>query len=259
MIYTDVLIAGSGITGSLIAKYLIKERISKVLTIDPSGTWGGIYFSSTRLCNIVMNRIPLFVNHDEKSIIENVLEIPLLCMDLKPTIIKEGDVGRKVLTSYAIEDFQNPWFLKWGNASCLIEGVLDNYIMIPSSKPIPSTIRALDSEKSIAILRSNAVINYKYLIWTAPLPELIKSLKRKSPSLKSLAKRLKWVNSYIVALCLEGKKPRWTLAYHGTKATRAHTFVTKFYDNYYALYIIASFSDREKPLPGFTEKLISDV
>jgi len=259
MLYVDVLVIGSGPTGSLITKYLIKERIREVRTVDPSGIWGGAYFSNTRLCNISVDKIPIFIKYDEKTIIEEEFEAPLSCSYLKPILIRENNVYKKMLSSYEIKDFQRPWFLEWKGKLCLMHKSLEDYIIIKDLKPIPSTVRILDLRKSIVVLRSNAVIKYKYLIWTAPLPELIKCLKNVPSGFNSFLRKLKWINSYIVILCLEGKKPKWTLAYHGTRATKAHTFVIKHHNNNYILYAIANFSNKEKAIPGFTEKLISDI
>ena len=259
MLYVDILVIGSGPTGSLITKYLIKERIRKVCTIDPSGIWGGVHFSNTKLCNILVDKIPIFIKYDEKTMIEEEFETSLSCNYLKPVLIKENDVHKKMLSNYEIKDFQRPWFLEWKGKLCLMHKTLKDYIMIKNLKPIPSTVRILDLRKSIVVLRSNAVIKYKYLIWAAPLPELIKCLKNVPSNFNSFLRRFKWISSHIVILGLEGKKPEWTLAYHGTRATRAHTFVVKSYNNNYILYAIANFSDKEKAIPGFTEKLISDI
>lgn len=250
----DVLLLGYGLHNAVVADRVLRNRSDlKILAVDTNLKPGGCL-------------APL------ATIVGNVSLVPMIerarntAFQADVIVLKEGDFDSKFAGFEDPTAFQRLWFRDWikvfeSGAVNVELNPLANFVKNLAPKVL-SNVSAISLSRKTVKLSNGMVIKYRVAVSSWPLDVLIGKIIDAPRECIELRSELRTVSTHATLLieALKNEVSGYAKLYiHGTKASRAHTFLKLFLGSYAVVYAYTSFSKRYPALPGTTEKLFSEL
>ncbi len=266
-VQVDIVILGSGISSLYLAK-ILEEYSVRYLIIDYEKSLGGS-ISLMEDLGIRYPRMPILlfeIPEKYRLYANNCFSLE----NIEVLTIKEGDFLAKCLGFLDPQRFQEPWIYRWIH---LVRSLHKAYLatslvrnIVSSFKNFVNFLRAsivrIDAARKVIVTHHGCIVKYRKLVSTIPMDVLLNKIANLPKEI--VAPRIEVCQDTVGLLVLTVVRRRHSddaprILIHGTKASRFVAMLLIPFDQLSLIYVLAPFSSAYPPLPGFTEKLFSEL